>query len=121
MQLLQFAEPIEKQKVIYFDRRPESSRPQNNNNHFPKKIFDKNSNKNKTEIGIKKYTTYNKKTNNKNDNFIYSNRNPPIEAKEIRVNSVDNYQGEECDIILLSLVRSNKEYKIGFLKVGKKN
>ena len=48
MQLLQFAEPIEKQKVIYFDRRPESSRPQNNNNHFPKKIFDKNSNKNKT-------------------------------------------------------------------------
>ena len=37
-------------------------------------------------------------------------------AKEIRVSSVDNYQGEECDIILLSLVRSNKEYKIGFLK-----
>ena len=37
-------------------------------------------------------------------------------SKEIRVSSVDNYQGEECDIILLSLVRSNKEYKIGFLK-----
>ena len=88
MQLLQFAEPIEKQKVIYFDRRPESSRPQNNNNHFPKKIFDKNSNKNKTEIGIKKYTTYNKKTNNKNDNFIYSNRNPPIEAKQTIIKSI---------------------------------
>ena len=27
---------------------------------------------------------------------------------EVRVSSVDNYQGEECDIILLSLVRSNK-------------
>ena len=88
MQLLQFAEPIEKQKVIYFDRRPESSRPQNNNNLFPKKIFDKNSNKNKTEIGIKKYATYNKKTNNKNDNFIYSNRNPPIEAKQTIIKSI---------------------------------
>ena len=88
MQLLQFAEPIEKQKVIYFDRRPESSRPQNNNNHFPKKIFDKNSNKNKNEIGINKYATYNKKTNNKNDNFIYSNRNPPIEAKQTIIKSI---------------------------------
>ena len=88
MQLLQFAEPIEKQKVIYFDRRPESSRPQNNNNQFPKKIFDKKSNKNKTEIGLKKYATYNKKTNNKNDNFIYSNRNPPIEAKQTIIKSI---------------------------------
>ena len=35
---------------------------------------------------------------------------------EIRVSSVDNYQGEECDIILLSLVRSNKKYEIGFLR-----
>lgn len=29
---------------------------------------------------------------------------------------VDKYQGEENEIILLSLVRSNKEAKIGFLK-----
>jgi superfamily I DNA and/or RNA helicase len=28
----------------------------------------------------------------------------------------DNYQGEENDIIILSLVRSNPEKKIGFLK-----
>ena len=34
----------------------------------------------------------------------------------VRISSVDNYQGEECDIILLSLVRSNKKYEIGFLK-----
>ena len=34
----------------------------------------------------------------------------------IRVSSVDNYQGEENDIILLSLVRSNSNNKIGFLK-----
>ena len=29
----------------------------------------------------------------------------------------DNYQGEENDIILLSLVRSNTDNKIGFLKI----
>ena len=34
----------------------------------------------------------------------------------IRISSVDNYQGEENDIILLSLVRSNSKNKIGFLK-----
>jgi helicase required for RNAi-mediated heterochromatin assembly 1 len=31
--------------------------------------------------------------------------------------TVDNYQGEENDIVLLSLVRSNKKYQIGFLDV----
>ena len=35
--------------------------------------------------------------------------------KDIKVSSIDNYQGEECDIILLSLVRSNKRNIIGFL------
>ena len=36
---------------------------------------------------------------------------------DIRVSSVDNYQGEESDIILLSLVRSNnKKKEIGFLR-----
>jgi len=29
---------------------------------------------------------------------------------------VDNYQGEESDIILLSLVRSNEKGNVGFLK-----
>ena len=42
MQLLQFAEPIEKSRVIYFDRRPESSRPVNQTNQFPKTLYDKN-------------------------------------------------------------------------------
>jgi superfamily I DNA and/or RNA helicase len=43
-----------------------------------------------------------------------------------RVCSVDNYQGEECNIIILSLVRSNKMLgiggsrgNIGFLKIVK--
>ena len=39
-----------------------------------------------------------------------------LEIEYIRVSSVDNYQGEECDIVLLSLVRSNKKNEIGFLK-----
>lgn len=34
----------------------------------------------------------------------------------VRATVVDNYQGEECDIILLSFVRSNEEGNIGFLK-----
>lgn len=36
--------------------------------------------------------------------------------KGVRVTTVDNFQGEENDIILLSLVRSNECSKIGFLK-----
>ncbi|KAG8227287.1 hypothetical protein J437_LFUL004836 [Ladona fulva] len=34
---------------------------------------------------------------------------------DVKIACVDNYQGEENDIILLSLVRSNEEGKIGFL------
>ncbi|KAL4453718.1 hypothetical protein ABPG74_009614 [Tetrahymena malaccensis] len=35
---------------------------------------------------------------------------------EVEVSTVDNYQGEENQIIILSLVRSNEELDIGFLK-----
>lgn len=38
-------------------------------------------------------------------------------CKGVRVTCVDNFQGEENDIILLSLVRSNHESKIGFLSI----
>ena len=34
----------------------------------------------------------------------------------VKIKSVDNFQGEENDIILLSLVRSNKEGQVGFMK-----
>jgi superfamily I DNA and/or RNA helicase len=41
------------------------------------------------------------------------------ELKEIRVSSVDGFQGEENEIILLSLVRSrDTRYGIGFLGVS---
>ena len=45
-------------------------------------------------------------------------RTMPKERFEgVRVTAVDNFQGEENEIILLSLVRSNKQRKIGFLAV----
>lgn len=34
----------------------------------------------------------------------------------VRISVVDNFQGEENDVIILSLVRSNEEAKVGFLK-----
>ncbi|XP_068724766.1 uncharacterized protein [Montipora capricornis] len=40
---------------------------------------------------------------------------PRLAFKELKVCAVDNFQGEESDIILLSLVRSNTEGRIGFL------
>ena len=36
-------------------------------------------------------------------------------AGNVRVATVDNYQGEQADIIIISLVRSNKEGDIGFM------
>ena len=42
---------------------------------------------------------------------------PKAKFEGVRVTAVDNFQGEENDIILLSLVRSNHQRKIGFLAV----
>ena len=42
---------------------------------------------------------------------------PKSEFEGVRVTAVDNYQGEECEVILISLVRSNDDGKIGFLKI----
>ncbi|KAK3589677.1 hypothetical protein CHS0354_015183 [Potamilus streckersoni] len=49
--------------------------------------------------------------------YCLKNVMPKDEFQGIRVTVVDNYQGEENDIIILSLVRSNKDGKIGFVGV----
>ena len=49
--------------------------------------------------------------------FTLRNLMPKDRFDGVRVTVVDNYQGEENDIILLSLVRSNEDGSIGFLKV----
>ena len=49
--------------------------------------------------------------------FCLRNKMPKTEFDGVRVTVVDNFQGEENDIILLSLVRSNQDGSIGFLKI----
>lgn len=36
-------------------------------------------------------------------------------VRQVRVSTVDNYQGEENDVVIISLVRSNNDDQIGFL------
>ncbi|XP_043088038.1 NFX1-type zinc finger-containing protein 1 [Puntigrus tetrazona] len=43
---------------------------------------------------------------------------PSTEFSGVRVHVVDKYQGEENDIIILSLVRSNLQRKVGFLNIS---
>ncbi|KAF1930727.1 uncharacterized protein M421DRAFT_99346 [Didymella exigua CBS 183.55] len=49
-------------------------------------------------------------------------RHKPLEKKQLsellKVATVDNFQGEEAKIIIVSLVRSNKERNVGFLKTS---
>ena len=44
----------------------------------------------------------------------------PLEKKKmselLRIATVDNFQGEEAKVVIISLVRSNKERKVGFLR-----
>ncbi|KAK7114307.1 NFX1-type zinc finger-containing protein 1-like [Littorina saxatilis] len=49
--------------------------------------------------------------------FAFRNliKDDPEFFQGVRVTAVDNYQGEENDIIILSLVRSNQEGSVGFL------
>ena len=40
---------------------------------------------------------------------------PGKSARHIRISTIDNYQGEEADLVVASLVRSNSKGRIGFL------
>jgi helicase required for RNAi-mediated heterochromatin assembly 1 len=44
-------------------------------------------------------------------------RNHNLKQIDIKIVTVDSYQGEENDIIILSLVRSNDTNSVGFLNV----
>lgn len=48
--------------------------------------------------------------------FFKLRRNLPA-VQSVRISVVDNFQGEENDIIILSLVRSNDDENIGFLRI----
>lgn len=56
--------------------------------------------------------------NSRNDNF--NHRKTPLAKKNLsellRVATVDNFQGEEAKVIIVSLVRSNTIPKVGFLR-----
>ncbi|KAF2730880.1 P-loop containing nucleoside triphosphate hydrolase protein [Polyplosphaeria fusca] len=49
-----------------------------------------------------------------------NNMRKPLEKKKLsdllRIATVDNFQGEEAKIIIISLVRANKDRKVGFLR-----
>lgn len=53
---------------------------------------------------------------------MQEHRRKPLQKKQLsellRVATVDNFQGEEAKIIIVSLVRSNKERNVGFLKTS---
>ena len=84
---------MEKSKVVFFDRRPEANnRPPTSIASFPNTILrgtNKNS-KNLKSSSLKKYTTTYRKNNKNNtyNDFIRTNRKPPIEAKEIKVKTI---------------------------------
>ena len=54
-------------------------------------------------------------TTYKEQMFVFKRKMSEPTLEDVQVTTVDNYQGEENDIILLSLVRSNQEGNIGFL------
>ncbi|KAI6336583.1 hypothetical protein MCOR28_008989, partial [Pyricularia oryzae] len=55
------------------------------------------------------------------DNKLSKNKKSPAKISAldgIRAATVDNFQGEEADVVIVSLVRSNKEKKCGFFSVS---
>lgn len=48
--------------------------------------------------------------------LLFKKNMPVEEFKGVRVTSIDNFQGEENDIVLVSLVRSNDDSNLGFMK-----
>ncbi|KAG9027743.1 hypothetical protein FS842_004883, partial [Serendipita sp. 407] len=56
---------------------------------------------------------------NREGDAILNDENVPIKASDVLLRTVDNFQGEEADVVILSLVRNHgyeKAGTIGFLK-----
>ena len=83
MQLLQFAEPIEKEKIIYFDRRPEANKNKSPGFKPSNIISPKNQNNNFNTLSSNKYYTYRKNNTQKKDDFYRNKRRAPVETKKI--------------------------------------
>ena len=49
--------------------------------------------------------------------YFFKLRRSQSAVQSVRISVVDNFQGEENDIIILSLVRSNDDENIGFLRI----
>ena len=49
--------------------------------------------------------------------LLNSRRRLMKELTQVRMTVVDNFQGEENDVIILSLVRNNKRNSVGFLRI----
>ena len=39
-----------------------------------------------------------------------------ITNRRLRISTIDNYQGEECDVVVASMTRSNSKFDIGFMQ-----
>lgn len=46
----------------------------------------------------------------------YIAEDPVLAESSIRINTIDGFQGQESDVVYISLVRSNQKSEIGFLK-----
>ncbi|KAH8821861.1 P-loop containing nucleoside triphosphate hydrolase protein [Xylogone sp. PMI_703] len=52
-------------------------------------------------------------------NGVYDRENPKAQGTDlVRIATVDNFQGDEAKVVIISLVRSNKENNCGFLKTS---
>ncbi|MBL7775370.1 MAG: hypothetical protein JNK89_05175, partial [Saprospiraceae bacterium] len=51
-----------------------------------------------------------------NQQPVTSNQKPSNQKPQISINTIDGFQGQERDIVYLSLVRSNAKHEIGFLQ-----
>jgi hypothetical protein len=46
---------------------------------------------------------------------LLTDLSPKTKKPSLRISTIDNYQGEESDIVLVSMTRSNKKHEIGFM------